>query len=150
MFDNLESLAIASGLFFTAYQLRQGWKTNSLGIELMYKERFDQLNQDRKDFHDLYKKQTSLKSLKKTDKNLYQEIINWENRYFHYEFDRFIIGHKRKAVPRSLKKAWDCSLQSAMQNKIHKQAWELEIRNEYFLDKDFYNFVDSSSTTICD
>ncbi|WP_372364870.1 hypothetical protein [Candidatus Uabimicrobium sp. HlEnr_7] len=150
MFYNLELLAVAIGLFFTAYQMRQTWKMNSLKIELVYKQRFDELNQDRQEFHDLHKKQTSLSSLKREDEELYNKIINWENRYFHYEFDRFIIGHKRRAVPKSLKKAWDCSLQSAMKNPIHKQAWELEIRKEYFLDKDFYNFVDTSSRKICD
>lgn len=150
---NFELLVIAMGLFFNAYQLRQAWKMNALNIEILYKDRFDELNQHRQKFHHLYKKkkkEINLKILCKNKKKLYQEIIAWENRYFHYEFDRFVIGHKRKAIPKSLKNAWDCSLKSAMQNPIHKQAWDLEIHKEHFLDKDFYDFVDSSCEMSCD
>lgn len=52
---NFDSLAIALGLFFTFYQLRQNWRMSALNIEFEFKKRFDGLNEDRKDFQALYK-----------------------------------------------------------------------------------------------
>ena len=141
---DLELFFIALGLFFGAYELHQNRKSQYLQIYQESQRRYDDLNEDRKEFHFYYTQSDfSLLRLKKEKHEDYKKIIHWETRYFWFYFYEWLEGHVRKSIPTYLRRDWDYAIKAAMKNPVHKQAWQEEIGKIDFLGyREFNKFID--------
>ncbi len=137
---NIESIFVALGLVLTAFELRQNRKSQYIEIAQAYKERYDRMNENREEFYLCYlDKNFDLKQFEKKNHELYSKLMTLEVRFFWFLFDEWIEGHVRKSIPHYLKKDWDYATCNSMRNHVHRQAWEMKIRNMDFLGYSQFN-----------
>ncbi len=141
---NIESIFIAIGLLFTAYELHLSKRSEYIKISQDYKERYDHLNESRQEFFRFYlDRDFDLKKLKKENPALYEKVLLWETRYFWFCYDEWSQWAIRRAIPGYLKRDWEYSIKAAMKNPVHRQAWRERIREMDFCGYRKYNqFID--------
>ena len=138
-------LFILTGLIIGLFELHQNTKSRYIQIQQEAQKQYDNLNEDRRGFYLYYRKKVfDLKKLKKENPNDYEKIINWEQRFFWFNFYRWLEG-KRKDMPNYLKKDWEHAIRASMKNPVHSQAWEEEIQKTDFLGYNQFNkFIDKA------
>jgi hypothetical protein len=131
---DVESIAIALGLFLTVYQLHLSRKGMFIEVAQKNRERYARLLEDRNGLSKYYQDLNfNLEKLKVENEEDFDALIHHETQYFWFVFDSWIEGHVRKSIPRYLRKDWDYGVKQGMKNPVHRQSWKAVIQNMDFL-----------------
>jgi len=143
---NIESIFVAIGLLFTAYELHLSRRSEYIRISHDYKERYDRLNESRQEFYRFYlDRDFDLKRLKKESPELYEKVLLWETRFYWFCYEEWNQWAIRRSIPSYLKRDWEYAIKAAMKNQVHKQVWLEKIRIMDFCGyKEFNEFIDNA------
>lgn len=143
---NIESIFVAIGLLFTAYELHLNRRSEYIRIAHEYKNRYDTLSETRRDlFHFYLEKDFDLEKIRKTQPEIYDRIVSYEVKYMWLTFHEWLEGYVRKSIPRYIRKDWDYAIKSAFSNPVHQQVWKTKLREmDFWGYREFNKYIDEA------